>query len=302
MSRLRYVGRRLVGVGVSVWAVFTLAFVYVAYTPTQERALTGEGAPAAASDPLATQYVDWLLWFLTIQDEPVMATIVEHVQFTAAYLVPGLLFAVACGVGVRMYTVARERSGADRAVDAVTLLAVSIPVFLLAYAFREWMLPVYIAEFGYYDIYKPELGPFAYRNLVGAAWPASVMGVYLLAIQLRYAGEELRAYVTADFVKTARAKGAGPLRVGRHVFRNAAIPLLTLFFTDMLGMVVVGIFVVEYITYVPGIGQLMIDALLAGDLRLMLAVAVLTVVAGVLTNFAQDVAYLLFDPRVDPDG
>ena len=113
------------------------------------------------------------------------------------------------------------------------------------------------------------------------------------------AGEELGEYVSATFVKTTRAKGAGIWRVGRHIFRNAAIPLLTVFFGDMLGMVVLGVFVVEYVTHVPGIGELVIDAVLNQKLPLLLSVSLLSVMAGLAANFAQDVAYALFDPRVE---
>lgn len=107
-----------------------------------------------------------------------------------------------------------------------------------------------------------------------------------------------KSSVVFAFVKTARAKGASVWRVGLHVFRNAAVPLLTLFFTDMFGMVVVGMFVIEFVTGVPGFADMAIHAVSDGNLPLLLAVVTLSVLVGVVANFAQDVAYAVFDPRV----
>ena len=299
MSKRSFLLRRLAGTAVSVWVVFTLAFAYVKVTPGLGGAVSGSRVPSSPNDSLLAQYVDWLIWFATIWDAPVVAPILESLPYTLAYLVPGLAFAVVAGIGVRIYTVASEGNRLEHLTDGFTLLAVSVPTFLLAYFLRWWLLPHYFSLLNDVRIYDPLLGPLSLRNLQATVWPASVMGLYLFAVQLRYSGEELREYLSAEFVKTARAKGAGVWRIGRHIFRNAAIPLLTLFFTDMLGMVVVGVFVVEFVTHVPGVGELAMDAVLDRNLTLVFSLALLSVLAGVFTNFVQDVAYALFDPRVE---
>jgi peptide/nickel transport system permease protein len=235
----------------------------------------------------------------TIAGARYAAPILEHLSVTAAYLAPAIVFAVVVGVGIRVYTVGREGATLDSFVSAVTLVAVSIPVFLLALALRETLLIPFFDVVGTVRIYDRSVGAFAARNLLAALWPATAMGLFLVAVQLRYAGDILQQYASADFVRMARAKGAGSWRVGRHVFRHTAIPLVTVFFTDMLGMVILGVFVVEYIIGVPGLGELTIEAVLEQDLPLVISLAVLTVLAGVVANFAQDVAYMLFDPRVE---
>lgn len=300
MSDRSFLLRRAAGTVVSVWVVFTLAFAYVKVTPGLGSAVSGSGI-ASPDDSLLVEYVDWLVWFATIWDAPVTAPILESLPYTLAYLVPGLAFAVVAGTGVRVYTVASEGNRLERLTDGFTLLAVSIPTFLLAYCLRWWLLPHYFSLLNDVRIYDPLLGPLSLRNLQATVWPASVMGLYLFAVQLRYSGEELREYLSAEFVKTARAKGAGVWRVGRHIFRNAAIPLLTLFFTDMLGMMTVGVFVVEFVTHVPGVGELAMNAVLDQNLALVFSLALLSVLAGVFINFLQDVAYALFDPRVEFD-
>lgn len=299
MSRLAFLARRTAGLVVSVWVVFTLSFLYIAFTPFTEGTLASERVGVSPLDPLTTQYVDWLAWLVTIWDDPVVATMLDHLAFTAVYLVPSVAFAVVAGVGIRVYSVGREGARVDTYVSAFTLLAVSLPVFLVALFLRYTFMVPFFEALGTVRIYDRSVGPFATRNLLAAVWPVAAMGLYLFAVQLRYAGDLLQEYAGADFVKTARAKGGSSVQVGRHIFRNTAIPLLTVFFTDMLGMVVVGVFLVEYIVGIPGLGELTIEAVLQQNFPLIVSLAVLTVLVGVLANFAQDVAYTLFDPRVE---
>jgi peptide/nickel transport system permease protein len=298
VTRLRFFGRRLGAVSVSVFTVFTLSFFYIVFAPYKDTPLSYDQVPASRTDPLLTQYLDMIGWFLTIWDDPVLSQILEGLQYTSAYLVPALVFAIVAGISIRIYTVSAEGDRLNVLTDGFTLFAISVPIFFLAYLLRRWFLPRYFSLLGTPRIYDPTLGPFTIRNLQATVWPVSAMALFLVAIQLHYAGEELREYISAEFVKTARAKGVSRFRVGRHVFRNTAIPLLTLFFTDMFGVMVIGVFVIEYITHVPGIGELTIQAVLRGDLPLMLGLTVLFVMAGVIANFLQDIAYQLFDPRV----
>jgi len=299
VSRRSFFLGRFAGMAFTVWAVFTAMFAYVVSRPNFGDATAGDGVPAARNDPFVEQYVDWLVWLLTLWDAPVMAHVLDRLPYTLVYFVPAVAFAVVVGIAVRAYTVASKDGRLDEAVDGFTFLAVSVPSFLLAYVLKWWFLPHYFRLTGRVRVgYDAGLGALAPKNLEAAMWPVTVMGLYLFAIQLRFAGEQLDEYVSAEFVKTVRAKGAGVWRVGLHVFRNAAVPLLTVFFTDMFGMVVVGMFVIEYVTGVPGFAELTIHAVLDGNLPLLLAVVVLSVLVGVVANFAQDVGYAVFDPRV----
>lgn len=299
MSRLPFLLRRVVSPLVTVWGVFTLAFAYIVFTPFTEGLLQSGQLGISATDSLFDQYLAWLGWVLTIWDAPVVDPILTHLTYTATYLVPASALAIAAGVGIRIYTVGTEDGRSDAVAAAVAIVAVSIPVFLFAVGLREVFLVPFFRTFSTVNIYERSLGALAPRNLLAALWPTAAMGLFLTGVQLRYAGDVLQEFASAEFVRTARAKGASSWRVGRHIFRNAAIPLLTVIFTDMLGMVVLGVVLVEYILGIPGVGELMLEALLAQDLALVLSLALLTVFVGIFTNFVQDVAYLLFDPRVD---
>lgn len=302
MSNLAYIMRRVASLLVTAWAIFTLTFIYIVFTPFTEEMFAGDQVPAAPTDPLFDQYVQWLGWFLTIWETPVIDPIVNHLSFTLAYLLPAMVIAIVVGIGIRIYTIGREGARLDAYVSAVTLVAVSIPVFLLALAMRSTLLVPFFELFSTVRIYERSVGPLATPNLIAALWPMIAMGVFLIAVQLRYTGDTLKQYAAEPFVKTARGKGASNWRVGRHIFQYAAIPLLTVFFTEMLGTVVLGVFMVEYIFGVPGIGELTINAVLGHDLPLVLSITLLTVFVGVFANFVQDIAYLVFDPRVEFEG
>lgn len=299
MSRLRYFTKRIAGFIFSITAIFTLTFLYIEATPYTEPLLQGEGSATTADASLIERYVDWLIWALTVPNSSVVDPIVESLTYTLVYLVPALVVAIAVGTGVRMYTVSADRSRLDKVIDILTILAVSIPVFLIAFLLRDWSIFHYFARLEPPGVYPPMAGALSARGLPAAALSATVMTFYLLAIQLRYAGEELRQYASAEFVKTARAKGASTLRVGRHVFQNTAVSLLTLFFTDMFGTVVVGVFVIEFVTGAPGIGALMIEAVLGSDIQLILGITLFIVLVGVVANFLQDIAHLLHYPQVE---
>ncbi len=130
---------------------------------------------------------------------------------------------------------------------------------------------------------------------------SAVLDISLLAGQLRYARAESCEYVYREFVKLLRAKGASNWRVARHIVRNAAIPLLSLFFADLIGTLVVNVFVLEFISSVRGIGTLGLQAIQHRDLPLILGVAIIIAFAGILGNLFQDLAYLGLDPRVESE-
>lgn len=300
MGRRKFLLGRIAGLVASVWAVVTLVFLYFEVTP-----YTGSGAaangtvvPVAPSDPLVSRYLDWLAWLAALPD-PVVDPLIGPTGFTLAYLLPATFVAVLVGTVLRLYSVATEGTLLDRSLDATALVGLSVPAFVLAFLFGEFLLTDYLSLLGRLGVYDTTRGPFSPRNLTAAVWPGLAMTAFLVAAQLHHAGEQLRAYASDPFVKTARAKGLGDWRTGWHLFRNTATTLLSVLLTDMFGMVVVAVFTVEFATETPGIGEFIITAVLDGDLPGILGVTLLLVGVGVLATFAEDLAYALTDPRVE---
>ena len=190
-----------------------------------------------------------------------------------------------------MYTATHRESRLARVVTSLIHFGFSIPNFLLAEVLLLFVL-------GRSELLAG-LGPGTYSLLRSVVIPAAIVGTSLLAGQMRYARAQSLEYANTEFVKLVRAKGAGTRRVARHLLRNAAIPLLALFFTDMIGILVVNVFVIEYVFSIPGIGGLSLVAFQQQDLPVVLGATMVIVFVGIGGNFLQDVAYLVLDPRVE---
>lgn len=300
VGRRSFLLRRTLGLIAAVWAVVTAVFVYFEETPYLEAGSAGETIPVASGAPLAERYLDWVAWLVTVPD-PVFGPLAEASGYTLVYLVPAMCLAVICGTVFRVYSVAREADLVDRSLDAAALVGLSVPAFVLAFLLGELFLARYLSFLGRLNVYDPNSGPFSPENLTAAVWPFLSMAGFLFAVQLHYAGEQLRAYASDPFVKTARAKGLSDWRTGWHLFRNTAVTLLSVLLTDLYGMVLVAVFAVEFATKTPGIGTLIATATIEADLAALLGLTVALALVGVLTTFAEDLAYALTDPRVEFD-
>ncbi|WP_435116507.1 ABC transporter permease subunit [Halolamina sp. C58] len=322
-SPLAVLASRLARLGLTLWLAFTGVFVALAYVPNPHRlrpayaprlfaGLYREPRFAARSEPLLAQYGDWLVRVLTLdlgrlgfgdRTAVVRELVVEAVTVTLIYLVPAMVIAVVLGTLIQLLAVAVERGDASAKTKLLGAAAISVPVFLVAYVLQVY-LPVFvidaageIVDMGYDDT----AGPFSPTNLRAAIWPGATMGLYLFAIQLRVAGTDLEQYANEPFVKTARAKGVGLLGICRHVFPHSAARLLTLLSSEMLGVVLVGLYAVEWVTQTPGFGTLTIDAAGSRAPGLIFAVVLLPVVAVATVNALREAYYSVIDPRVDPE-
>ena len=113
------------------------------------------------------------------------------------------------------------------------------------------------------------------------------------------AGTDLEGYAEEPFLKTARAKGLHRLRLCRHVFAYSATRLTTVLVSGMLGVVLIGLYAIEWITAIPGFGTLTIDAAASRHPGLVLAVVLLPAGLIAVTNAARESYYALYDPRVE---
>jgi ABC-type transport system substrate-binding protein len=129
--------------------------------------------------------------------------------------------------------------------------------------------------------------------------PALTLGLFYTAVYARLTRTSMLEVADQDFVKTARAKGAGERRIlWRHVLRNALLPIIT-FAGIQAGQLVGGSILVETVFAWPGIGRLAFDALLARDYALLLGVFFITSMLVIVFNLLTDLLYLVVDPRVE---
>src|SRR6185503_11461358 len=141
-------------------------------------------------------------------------------------------------------------------------------------------------------------GTTAGEHVASIVLPALTLGIAGAAYYTRLVRGDMIEVLRQDFVRTARAKGVGPVGVVvRHALRNALLPLVTVVGLDF-GVLIGGAVVTEKLFRWPGIGQLSVDAVFDRDAPVVLGVVILTSSAIVLANLMVDLSYSLLDPRV----
>jgi peptide/nickel transport system permease protein len=227
---------------------------------------------------------------------PVVTVIAERFPRTFWLAVVGVAVQLALGLGAGLFAALKRNRPFDYAAVGISLLGVSAPTFLIGiglqfvFAYKLRWLP--LDGFG---------GDFA-GHVRSIVLPALTLGVFGAAYYTRLVRDEMIGLLRQDYVRTARAKGAGPWRVVlRHALRNALLPLITVIGLD-LGALLGGAIVTESIFRWPGLGQLSVNALLNRDGPIVVGTVIVTSAAIVLSNVLVDVCYAVLDPRVRVTG
>jgi len=226
---------------------------------------------------------------------PVTRMIAQRIEPTLSLMVVTLILAI--GIAVPMGVIAAWKSGSwiDRFVMGFAVLGFSVPVFvvgyLLAYVFAlelDW-LPVQ----GYTPI-SNGLWPW-FRNLI---LPAVALGGVYIALIARITRATMLEILQQDYIRTARAKGAGQRTIlFLHALKNAAVPIVTVIGIGV-ALLIGGAVVTESVFAIPGLGRLTVDAILRRDYPVIQGVILLFSFIYVLVNLLIDLSYTLFDPRI----
>lgn len=313
MNRSRYVAYRVLW---SVSASLLVSFVLFAVGAsigdiTQGPEISGL-LPEVSNDlwdpddPVYVQYVDWLVSFLTLEwgtsvrfGEPVLALFAERAKFTAAYLIPAAVLGTVLSTVFGYVSAWREGTLSDGTIRTVTYLVLAVPNFLIAATFSRYLRRRAL-ELGYrsFTVDAGITGEWNYMWLLAAAL---VLGTHAGATQLRQVRAQSNEYFASDFVQMLHAKGIGPLRIARHVLRAAAVPLTSLFVAEVVGLLLVSVFVIEAVLGIPGVGYVVWKAAAVNDVPVVLTATVLVSLGILFANLCEDVAMVLFDPRLDDE-
>jgi peptide/nickel transport system permease protein len=200
------------------------------------------------------------------------------------------------GVAVGVLSAVRPRSLFDRTSTAIVLVGQSLPVyyfgllglFFLAYKLKIFPLGGYVA----FDASNP--WPWLSHLLL----PGITLAFQFAAIYVRMTRASVLGALSEDYVRTARAKGAGERRVlVNHALRNALLPIVTIFGLD-LGTLLGGAILTEYTFGIPGIGRLTVEAARSFDIPLIAGVVLFAALAIVIANIIVDLLYAVIDPRI----
>lgn len=309
----RYVLQRLIGMAAVMFIVVTIVFLIVRVTPGDPAAvMLGPDATEAdvaalrerlgLDQPILVQYVLYLGQLLRgdlgqsiFLNKPVLAALAERAEPTLFLTLFAILIAAAIALPIGILAAYRRGSAFDQVVATLAMLSASIPSFWLGLVAQQ----VIAVKLGLLPVagYGPPDASFLER-MTHLVLPALVMGIVSSALILRFTRASMLDVLSDDYVRTARAKGLGEFQVVmRHAFKNALIPIITVIGLTA-ALLVSGAVVTENVFNLPGVGNLVVSAVLRRDYPVIQGA--LLVVAGlyVLINFLIDMLYLAVDPRV----
>ena len=301
----------LLGISVVLFTVLALApgdpFADLALNPNVPAEVRQAlRAKYGLDDPVWQRYFRWLWamlqgdWgFSFISRVNVDTLIWQRVPTTLAVIGASQLLALAIALPVGIYSAVRPYSWFDRVASSLAFVGFSLPTFFTG------ILLIMLFSI------KLDWLPFVYRaDLASTGWawwseqlrqsimPVAVLGLFQGASWTRYVRSSMLDVVRLDHVTTARSKGLAERAVVlRHIVRNALIPVVTLVALTM-PQVFGGAIVTEQIFRVPGIGSLLIDAILRNDTPVIMAVTFVFSCLVIAFNLIADLLYGWLDPRI----
>lgn len=251
--------------------------------------------------PLVIQYVyylrDILSWdfgFSFRQKAPVMSLIAGFVLPTVMLAFGGLFFSAIIGIPAGIISALRRNTAVDYSVVSFATVGLAAPNFWLGilliyiFAFRLGWLPM----FGSGDLTSLT------STLHHLVLPAITIGTAGAALVARMTRSSMLEIMSHDYIRTARAKGLHERVVlGKHVFRNAAIPIVTILGLD-IAYLLGGSVIVETVFSRAGLGKLLIDSILTRDYPMVQALVTLFALVIVAVNLLVDLSYALINPRM----
>ena len=254
--------------------------------------------------PLTTRYWNWLqaaavldFGYSRTYSQPVMVVMLPALVQTAKLV--GVSFVVFTVVALTLGVIAALAKGTalDRFINLLAFAGISVPVFFLALM----LIYFFAVRLGW----LPASGMFTIGGEGGLADSTKYLVLPVLTLTAAFAGRFTRftrasmvEVLRMDYIRTARAKGAGKLRVVfKHALRNALIPVVTvlaLSFGALLG----GALITETMFAQRGMGKLIYDAIMGNDFNLALMGLLFATAATLLSNLVADIAYAWLDPRI----
>lgn len=253
-------------------------------------------------DPVPVQYARWIgdlsrgdLGISIRTGVPVRELIELSLGPTVELAIASYAIAVLIGIPLGTIAGVRPRSIWDWGLSAYTIGTLGIPNFLLG-VILLWVFAVqlgWLPASGRVSFLEDPIGSVRYLIL-----PAFALGSGLAAVLARYTRTTVQAAMGQDYIRTARAKGLREREIViRHGLRNSLIPIVTIVALQ-LGNVLAGAVIIERVFTRPGLGRLVVDAILNRDYLIVQSTLIILVLIFVVVNLVADLAYGLLDPRV----
>ncbi len=301
----RYIAGRVLAVVPVLFIVSVVVSLMVHLTPGDPvKVMMGQSGASAEEieqiraqlgldQPLPVQYVRFLKDLATGDlrsirtHQPVVQQYLELFPNTLQLAVVSLLVAIVIGMLLGVVAATHQNSWLDSFSMAVGFLGVSIPNF--------WLALVLIYVFAVSLNWLPATGAGGPKLLI---LPATVLAMEQVALIARLIRANMVEVLQEDYIKTARSKGLRERSVQwGHALRNAMLPTITLMGLNF-GYLLSGAIIVETVFARPGIGRLIVDAILNKDFPVVQGAVLLTATVYLFVNLLTDISYSLIDPRI----
>ena len=313
---IRYLGIRILSAIPTMLGVSLLTFLFIRLIPGDAIAARLGTSTALTPDqlaslrayfgldrPLPLQYWDWMSSLLrgdagySIRTgRPVLVEIAERLPATLELAAAAAAIAVAVGIPLGLVSAMRPRTRLDVIARVGGLIGLSLPSF--------WLGTLIIVLFSLYLRWLPNTGGYVdfFRdpaaNLRLLIFPAITLGLGLAAATMRMTRSAMIDVLGADYVRTATAKGLRRSTViRRHALKNGIIVVVTLLGVQV-GQLLGGAVVVEEIFSIPGIGRMLLTAIVQRDYALVQGAVLVIAILFVFVNIIVDLLYGYLDPRI----
>src|ERR1043166_1554085 len=256
-------------------------------------------------DPIVVRYFRWIAamlqgdWGFSFASRINVDTLIlQRLPATLFVIGSAQLLALLIAIPVGTFAATKPYSIFDQIASTLAFVGFSLPTFFTGLLF----ILVFSVQLDWL--------PFVYRDIDATGWrwyweqlrqsimPIAVLGLFQAASMTRYVRSAVLDVIRLDYVTTARAKGLGErIVIVKHVVRNALIPVVTLVALQMPA-IFGGAIITEQIFRIPGIGSLLISAILANDTPVIMAVTFVFACLVVLFNLLADIIYGWLDPRI----
>ena len=253
-------------------------------------------------EPLPVRYAYWVAGVVrgdlgesVRTQQPVADLVLQKLPVTIELALLAMAIALVIGIPAGVVSAVGRGTAWDHSANLFALWGISTPNFWLGIL----MILLFSVQLGWLPA-SGYVSPFEdlHANLAAMAMPAFVLGNGIAAVLMRHTRSAMLQVLSADYVRTARAKGLSePVVVLKHALRNALTPIITLGALE-LGTLLSGAVLTEQVFTIPGFGKLIVDSVFNRDYSVVQGVVLVTATAYITLNLLADVAYFIVNPRL----
>lgn len=281
---------------------------YVSHPELREQFIEQKREELGLNDPLPIQYVKWMgrtlrgdLGYSTKHGKPVSQVIAQPLKISIIINILSISISFIISIFVGIKSAVKRYSLYDNTWQVTSLVFTSMPTFFIGMGLI-FIFPASlgILQFGGLPAIRPDMSAFELflKYCEHLFLPVLTLTIGSLAGTIRYVRNAMLEVLKKDYIRTARSKGLSEkVVIYSHAFRNALIPVVTIIAGSLVS-VFGGSAITENVFAISGIGQTLIQALLARDYSIVLAMNFFYAILGLIANVIMDISYALVDPRV----